>query len=272
MNYILRNYAKLSHFNYDQHGKDWQVNGGKQQSPISLIKDKAVLSKAPKLSFLNYNKTFSGPLNLINNGHTVTMAIPPIDDGRQPAICGCKLKSLYKAVQLHFHWGSLENKGSEHTINYQRYDGELHILHQNSAYKEQKEAIRFPDGFVVLAVMLKIVQGPKIQPRALNQICSEAAMVRDFNKASTFVANFTLRDVLTGIERQEFFTYMGSLTTPPCSEVVNWFVFPKHIEISKKYLQNLWLLTDERGKPLVNNYRNLQRLCNRTVYYRNASK
>lgn len=34
-------------------------------------------------------------------------------------------------------------------------------------------------------------------------------MVRDFNKASTFDANFSLRDVLTGIERREFFTYKG---------------------------------------------------------------
>lgn len=40
MNYVLRNYAKLSHFNYDQQGRDWKVNGGKQQSPISLVKDK----------------------------------------------------------------------------------------------------------------------------------------------------------------------------------------------------------------------------------------
>lgn len=85
------------------------------------------------------------------------MLIPPAANGSQPALCGCKLESVYKAVQLHFHWGAPFCKGSEHRIDSIRYDAELHIVHQNSAYALQQEALSSPDGFVVLGFMLKLV-------------------------------------------------------------------------------------------------------------------
>ncbi|XP_032593253.2 putative carbonic anhydrase 3 [Drosophila grimshawi] len=127
MNGVLGNFARLSHFNYDQNGKDWNVNTGRQQTPVSLVTAK---STASELIFINYNKVLSRFLKLTNNGHTLKMSIPCAEDCSQPAVCGCKLKSIYKAVQLHFHWGSPEKKGSEHSINCTRYDAELHILHQ----------------------------------------------------------------------------------------------------------------------------------------------
>lgn len=84
------------------------------------------------------------------------MGIPPGADGSQPALCGCMLESIYKAVQLHFHWGSPHSEGSEHQIEFSRYDAEMHIVHQNCAYGTKKEAICAPDGYVVLGLMLKI--------------------------------------------------------------------------------------------------------------------
>lgn len=84
------------------------------------------------------------------------MVIPPGADGSQPALCGCMLESIYKAVQLHFHWGSPHSEGSEHQIEFSRYDAEMHIVHQNCAYGTKKEALCAPDGYVVLGLMLKI--------------------------------------------------------------------------------------------------------------------
>lgn len=118
---------------------------------------KAIRSSAPKLTFVNYHKTLSGPLKLANNGHTVVMHIPPAVDGTQPAICGCKLDCIYMAKQLHLHWGSPCEMGSEHMLGCSRYHGELHVLHMNSAYESIKEAIHEPDGFLVLAVLLRVV-------------------------------------------------------------------------------------------------------------------
>lgn len=116
----------------------------------------AIKSCAPKLNFVNYNKTLAGPLKLANNGHTVVMRIPPACDGTRPAICGCKLNSVYKAQQIHFHWGSPNEMGSEHMIDSTRYHGELHVVHMNCAYNSISEAINERDGFLVLAILLRI--------------------------------------------------------------------------------------------------------------------
>lgn len=84
------------------------------------------------------------------------MRIPPACDGTRPAICGCKLNSVYKAQQIHFHWGSPNEMGSEHMIDSTRYHGELHVVHMNCAYNSITEAINERDGFLVLAVLLRI--------------------------------------------------------------------------------------------------------------------
>ncbi|XP_017848723.1 putative carbonic anhydrase 3 isoform X1 [Drosophila busckii] len=268
MKFVLTKLTKISSFNYDQQGKDWRVRDGKQQSPVLLDKDRAIMSDAPKLSFLNYNKILSGPLILRNNGHTVTMPIPTTVDGTQPAVCGCKLECVYKAVQLHFHWGSSGYKGSEHVVNSLRQDCELHILHQNAAYENQKAALKSPDGFVVLGIQLRSTSSLKINGHALNKVCSKVSSIIEAGKATALKGDFRLRDILAGIDRREFFTYDGSLTTPPCTESVKWFVFQTPIDMSAKHLQNFWQLKDSRGKPLLNNYRKLHSLHNRKVFLR----
>ncbi|KAH8359023.1 hypothetical protein KR093_003996, partial [Drosophila rubida] len=268
MNHVIRKFSKAHFFNYDKQGQDWYVKVGKEQSPIALTTRKAVESSAPKLKFINYNKILVGPLKIINNGHTVVMPIPVVTDGHQPAVCGCKLDCIYKAVQLHFHWGSPKSKGSEHTINSCRYDAELHILHQNCSYPIQRDAILAKDGFVVLALMFRSVPHTKRDSRIYNILFNELKNIRDAKQTRLIEGNFCLRDFLNGMEREEFFTYKGSLTTPPCAEVVNWFVVANPVDVAKNHLKNFWSLKDDRGCPLLNNYRQTQDLNQRPVYYR----
>jgi len=40
----------------------------------------------------------------------------------------------FEPISIHFHWGSPSNKGSEHSINNERYDAEIHIVHKNYRY------------------------------------------------------------------------------------------------------------------------------------------
>ncbi|XP_034112983.1 putative carbonic anhydrase 3 [Drosophila nasuta] len=263
MHPALRRFSKAHFFNYDKHGKDWNVKKGEKQSPVALSTETAIPSLAQKLKFINYNKMLVGPLKITNNGHTVIMSIPVVVDGNQPAVCGCKLKCLYKAVQLHFHWGSPENKGSEHMINCCRYDAEMHILHQNCAYALQNDAIMANDGFVVLSLMLRSVPHPKREPSIINRLLNELIHVRNAKQTRLLRGNFCLRDFVKDVERDEFFVYKGSLTTPPCREAVNWIVFTKPINVSENYIKSFWSLRDYRGSPLVNNYRSIQKLNHR---------
>uniref|UniRef100_A0A803V5Z5 Carbonic anhydrase n=1 Tax=Ficedula albicollis TaxID=59894 RepID=A0A803V5Z5_FICAL len=66
------------------------------------------------------------------------------------------LPGLYRAVQMHLHWGGLEleSSGSEHTIDGMRHFAELHIVHYNSAnYSSFEEAKDKPQGLAVLAFL-----------------------------------------------------------------------------------------------------------------------
>ncbi|EDW39157.1 GL13560 [Drosophila persimilis] len=139
MFHVVRYFAKVSElsspnpasFNYDKQGKDWQVEPGKQQSPIPLVQSEALRHEARQLVFFNYTKPLYKPY-LTHNGHTVRMNISETVEKQNPALAGSNLKTVYLAQQLHFHWGSERSQGSEHTIDSQRYDGELHIVHRTS--------------------------------------------------------------------------------------------------------------------------------------------
>ncbi|XP_030375939.1 carbonic anhydrase 6-like isoform X2 [Scaptodrosophila lebanonensis] len=250
-------------FNYDHHGDDWElasdVRCGKQQSPIAINRKKICLSKASKLHFLNYHKPLAGPLKFHNTGTT---------DGTLPGICGCVLESVYQAVQMHFHWGSESSKGAEHTIDGVRHDGELHIVHKNCAYSTKSEAMCSPDGFVVLAILLRAVTKPKVEPVGLNKILQQVKQLQEFGSITTIKPQMKMNELFANIKTDEFFSYKGSLTTPPCVEAVNWFVFPKALEVGKKYLRHFWCLQDSYDKLVINNYRNLQDIHDRTVYFR----
>lgn len=63
----------------------------------------------------------------------------------------------YTLVQFHCHWGATNDQGSEHTINGNKFAGELHFVHWNSTkYKTLVEAAQHPDGLCVLGVFLKV--------------------------------------------------------------------------------------------------------------------
>jgi len=65
----------------------------------------------------------------------------------------------YKFLQFHIHWGKSHNEGSEHTVDGQATEAELHIVNWNTdLYKTPEEAASSDkhDGLIVLGVMLKV--------------------------------------------------------------------------------------------------------------------
>jgi len=84
--------------------------------------------------------------------------IPETANGNKPFITGGLLKGRFVAEAFHFHWGSPSSRGSEHSINQQRFDVEMHIVHRNEKYGDIDEAKNKKDGIAVIGVMLKIVK------------------------------------------------------------------------------------------------------------------
>lgn len=96
---------------------------GKYQSPIAVYSHRAIPLTMPAMELIGYHNLLPGPITIHNNGHSVSLSIPKlnqneINDGAHlPYIFGGKLQSEYELEGLHFHWGDKNNRGSEHVMN-----------------------------------------------------------------------------------------------------------------------------------------------------------
>jgi carbonic anhydrase len=105
---------------------------------------------------------------------------------------------------------------------------ELHMVFTNTDYDSDSIALTKNDGLVVLASFFEITKED-------NPVYSEIVNALDIihmPDTSTFLPNgFTIRSVLPE-STEHYFTYKGSLTTPPCLEVVTWIDFKHPIRLS----------------------------------------
>ncbi|XP_061402712.1 carbonic anhydrase-like, partial [Musca vetustissima] len=246
----------------DHWSEHYNQCAGKHQSPIN-INDVDVIDRSyPEIKYENFDKK---PLNatMTNNGHTVQVKLIYEDEG--PLISGGPLtgKGIYAFQQLHFHWGEDNSVGSEDRINNVSFPMELHIVFRNIRYKDFAEATQRDDGVVVMAFFY--------------EISSDQAADHDYD---TFTSNLekieepnsvVVMDTLTlfGLmpdNLNSYYTYIGSLTTPPCSEDVIWLDFNSPISISAKLLERFRSLKTFDGSSLTHNFRPVQPLNNRKVY------
>jgi carbonic anhydrase len=152
-------------------------------------------------------------------------------DGEGSELVGGPLKDTYRLEQFHCHWGSTGDKGSEHTVDGQSYAAELHLVHWNSSkYANCGEAAGYPDGLAVLGILLKVgAKNPELQKVVdlLPSIshCGDKAVVKEaIDPIKMLPKTFS------------YWTYLGSLTTPPCAESVTWILFKEPVEVSEDQL------------------------------------
>lgn len=257
-------------YNYDQQGTDWNgtCRTGQKQTPIDLVYDEAIATSIPRLRFYNYDQALRTPLVLKNTGKTVNMVLPVTRNGQRAYINGGMLPGNFEAQSVHFHWGSANSSGSEHAIDSVFYDMEMHIVHKNTKYPTVAAASERPDGLAVLGVMFHGVPRAFSQHYGLSKIFNQLPRIIPYNSNATITGQLTVGQLLGNIITGEFFTYNGSLTTPNCAESVTWTVFSDAVEIPQRQLVHFWTLMESRNRPLINNFRNLQNLNGRPVYYR----
>jgi len=147
-----------------------------------------------------------------------TVIMDLASDGPAPYIIGGMMKGSFKAESVHFHWGSIYSKGSEHAINNNRYDGEMHILHKNSKYSNLSvdAASKYPDGLAALAVFLKAVPSLELQKwqetkqEGLNRILNALPKLIPYKSKTTIIGRFSVKQVLSIFMTGEFYTYKGA--------------------------------------------------------------
>jgi carbonic anhydrase len=186
---------------------------GKNQSPVDITG--AVTASLTPLN-IYYNtkaKTF------LNNGHTLKAEMK---DGAKLYIDGKE----FKLLQFHFH------TPSENTINGEYFPMEAHFVHSTKNGE-----------LAVLSVMFKIGKyNPAIQ-KFINNMPKHAG-----EKRNICAANLKAKDLLP--KNLEYYRFNGSLTTPPCSEGVRWFVLKTPVEVSAKQIRAFESVMGKNNRPL----------------------
>ncbi|XP_017891224.1 carbonic anhydrase 2 isoform X2 [Ceratina calcarata] len=225
------------HFGYRRRDQYvWQRNfklcGGKLQSPVSISSStsKSIPVPLPALETIGYHDFLPTPLYLRNGGHSVLINIHDHPRRRLPCIFGGSLdpNHEYEMDHLHFHWGAKNDRGSEHVLNGVRYPMEMHIVHRNKVYSNFSSALDHKNGLAVLGIFFQLQEEDN---ELLNPVVKALKDVQLLNEQVKLNAPLALASLLpNGLD--VFYTYKGSLTTPPCSEAVTWIIFPSPTPIS----------------------------------------
>uniref|UniRef100_A0A8C6VGI9 Receptor-type tyrosine-protein phosphatase gamma n=1 Tax=Naja naja TaxID=35670 RepID=A0A8C6VGI9_NAJNA len=239
--------------------------GRTHQSPIDIIDHQAhVGAEYQEIRLVGFDNESSNKTWMKNTGKTVAILLK--DDY---FISGAGLPGRFKAEKVEFHWGqSNGSAGSEHSINGRRFPVEMQIYFYNpDDFDSFGTAIQEKRIIGTMAVFFQVSQrdNPALEPI----IHGLKGVVH--HEKETFLDPFVLRDLLPA-SLGSYYRYAGSLTTPPCSEIVEWIVFRMPVPISYRQLEAFYsIFTTEQQdhvksvEYLRNNFRPQQSLNNRIV-------
>ncbi|MBR7782283.1 carbonic anhydrase [Undibacterium luofuense] len=189
-----------------------KCDSGDRQSPID-IRDGIKVDLEP----IMFDYKLSG-FNVIDNGHTIQ--VNPAA-GNYITVMG----KSYELAQFHFH------KPSEERISGKSFEMVVHLVHKDI------------DGrLAVIAILLERGKAHSVIQQVWNNLPLEK------NEAMTALTALDL-NLLLPVKR-EYYTYMGSLTTPPCSEGVLWMVMKEPVEISHEQLAIFSRLYPMNARPI----------------------
>ncbi|XP_061628871.1 carbonic anhydrase 5A, mitochondrial isoform X1 [Phyllopteryx taeniolatus] len=257
--------ACSSRFVLSQMHPMWQgplaVPGGDRQSPIDIVVRRTLFDSQLKPLIADYDPTTCQ--QIWNNGYSFLVEYDDTTD--KSTLEGGPLQDKFRLCQFHFHWGESNAWGSEHTVDRRLFPAELHLVHWNSdKYSLFEEAVMEDNGLGVIGVFLKVGK----RHDGLQKLVDALPAIR--HKGS--VVEFTKFDAgcLLPNNTEDYWTYHGSLTTPPLTESVTWIVMKQPIEVSHDQLAVFRSLLftsaeEEVQKSMVNNFRVQQPLRGRTV-------
>ncbi len=203
---------------------------GELQSPINIeIKAEADQQEAVKLAeqiSLNYDQAIFA---VENNGHTIEANSTTLENS---LLINNK---EFKLTGIHFH------SPSEHQLNGQYFDMEAHLYHESE------------EGH--LAVI-----GLFIESGEENQVLAEMwdEIPTNGKEAAKILKNPVDLQLLLP-EQKSVYQYVGSLTSPPCTEGVTWFILEQPIEMSDDQINRFSSIFLQNNRPI-------QELNGRDVY------
>lgn len=209
---------------------------GKEQSPIDIV-DASSLSLAPPV--FNYHhssvsvehRDYALRVNTRTAGNTMTFK-----------------DKTYEFKQFHFH------QASEHLVDGTSYVMEMHLVHEDSA------------GNIAVVGVLLLAGSAEDSPIAsiIEALLTSAPDMGDkTNGEHTLKHPIDLNLLLP--KSRNLWTYQGSLTTPPCTEGVDWLIMCEPMTMPQQQLTVFMNAYPQNARPV-------QSLGKRNVYYVRSSK
>lgn len=213
-----------AHWSYEQHGgaDHWAdlddgfktCRLGQAQSPIDIETGKVEKADLKPIGFA-YS---AGTAEMINNGHTIQVNLPA---GGTATIDGVE----YKLLQFHFH------TPSEEKVDGKAYPLVAHLVHKSAEGKLAVVAVLFKQGKENAALKPVFADLPAGEGET-------KALGKAFDAAGLLPSNTA------------YYAFMGSLTTPPCSEEVRWQVLKTPVELSASQLAAFRKLYKMNARPV----------------------
>ncbi|KAL3662218.1 hypothetical protein V7S43_012549 [Phytophthora oleae] len=194
----------------DQWAEHYPTCGGQRQSPIDIETTAACISEKRSLTFSGSCADF----NVSQSDESFTASV----NGGSCAVTANG--ASYDMLQFHMH------VPSEHTLNGEYLGGEVHFVHSNVD----------SSALLVTGVFFKAVEGesdPWVASvlDALDQVSANVTASASLTSYADLVNK--------AADAHGVFNYAGSLTTPACSEIVDWWVVKKPVDVSTADLERL---------------------------------
>ncbi len=184
---------------------------GAQQSPVDLTAPISAFASSPQIDWSRVNGG-----EIVNNGHTLQMNV-------EKAGGIVRNGKLFKLIQFHFH------TPSEHTIDGHHFPMEAHFVHQASDGSLAVIGVMFTEGANNATLDPIWWAAPGMPGKAAVSFAFDPEDLLPTNRASMW--------------------YEGSLTTPPCSEIVDWTVMTTPLTASKAQITVFRSLFGENARP-----------------------
>jgi carbonic anhydrase len=196
---------------------------GTHQSPINIDEMEAKGSLGLELNYkttalhIAHNEHVN---EIINNGHTIQVTV---DEGSTLNYGG----KSYHLVQFHFH------TPSEHTVNGKNLPMEMHLVHQSDDKSLAVVSVLFEEGDTPNENIDKLIAHLPDAP---------GDELKFDDKTLDITAHIP--------EHEAVYHYIGSLTTPPCSEDVEWFVLGNRVKVTPEQVKAFSSRIGKNNRPV----------------------
>ena len=191
---------------------DYEACNGKAQSPIDIEATRKAALAPLKFEFKN------APLRgLVNNGYTIRVNYHDAPGTGDFLTVGSE---RYQLTQFHFH------RPSEEKINGKSYDMVLHFMYQAADGKAAG-----------VAVLLKAGKANATIQKIWDHMSkTESKILNDFSHQEETIPGVEIDPAGMLPGKLAYYTYAGSVTAPPCTENVAWFILKTPVEVSAQQI------------------------------------